>query len=43
MKRFVAVVIAAVVLGLVPVALAAGKLSGGYKTKITGDPGSVEL
>lgn len=37
MKRLVTVVIAAVVLGLVPAALAAGTLSGRYKTKITGD------
>jgi hypothetical protein len=38
MKRLVAVVIAAVALGLVPAALAAGMLSGAYTTKITGDP-----
>jgi hypothetical protein len=37
MKRFGAVVIAVAALGLVPVALAAGGLSGKYKTKITGD------
>ena len=38
MKRLVAVMIGVVVLGLVPAALAAGTLSGKYKTKITGDP-----
>ena len=38
MKRLVAVVFAAVVLGLVPAALAAGMLSGKYKIKISGDP-----
>lgn len=38
MKRLVAVVFAAVVLGLVPAALAAGTLSGSYKEKIKGDP-----
>lgn len=37
MKRLVAVVIAAAVLGLVPAALAAGTLSGSYKTNIKGD------
>jgi hypothetical protein len=38
MKRFVAVVIAAVALALVPAALATGMLPGAYKTKITRDP-----
>jgi hypothetical protein len=38
MKRLVAVVIAAVALGLVPAALASGMLSGAHKTKSTGDP-----
>ena len=38
MKRLVVAVFAAVLLGLVPAALAAGTLSGSYKEKITGDP-----
>lgn len=38
MKRLVALVFAAVMLGLVPAALAAGTLSGSYKENIKGDP-----
>jgi hypothetical protein len=38
MKRLVAGVIAVGALGLGPVALATGTLSGAYQTKITGDP-----
>ncbi len=43
MKRLVVAVAAALVLGLTPAALAAGTLSGKYKTKISGYPSSAQL